>query len=145
MAAMVLAVTYSALARRLFGEPSGWVIAVSEYALLYLTFLGAAWVYRKNGHVSVDLFVSRLGEGARGLAHRVGAATAAIVSSVVFWYSLGVTLDLYERGSILRGSIDVPQFVIVAAIPFGALLLIAESVAQFFKGPPEAPDEAPVV
>ena len=41
--------------RALGGASRLWVIEVSEYALLFITFLGAPYLLEKNAHVVLDL------------------------------------------------------------------------------------------
>ena len=44
--AMMLVVCAEVLLRYGFNSPISWVVEISEYALLWITFLGAAWVLR---------------------------------------------------------------------------------------------------
>ena len=46
--------------RTFFNRPQEWVMELSEYALLYITFLSAAFVLKKEGHIVVDLVTCRL-------------------------------------------------------------------------------------
>ncbi|GAH24314.1 unnamed protein product, partial [marine sediment metagenome] len=47
-------------ARNLFNYSIRWVLEISEVSLLFITFMGAAWLLRREGHVSLDLLVPRL-------------------------------------------------------------------------------------
>ena len=40
-----------------------WIVQFTEYALLWMTFLGTAWVLGRNRHVAIDLITSRLSHG----------------------------------------------------------------------------------
>ena len=37
------------------GSPMAWAFEVTEYCLLFITFLGTAWVLRNERHVTMDL------------------------------------------------------------------------------------------
>ena len=57
---IMCSVTAEVVARHFLGiSISWWMVETTEYMLLYITFLGAAWVLRKEGHVKMDLLLSR--------------------------------------------------------------------------------------
>jgi len=53
---MMLAISYSVMMRYLFNRPIAWIVEISSYLMLYITFLGTAWLLRRDGHVEIDLF-----------------------------------------------------------------------------------------
>src|SRR4030066_922155 len=57
---MMLAISYSVMMRYLFNRPIAWIVEISSYLMLYITFLGTAWLLRRDGHVEIDLFTSHL-------------------------------------------------------------------------------------
>ena len=46
--------------RYLFYRPLGWVKEVSEYILVFLGFLVAAWILKDDAHVKMESFKSQL-------------------------------------------------------------------------------------
>ena len=57
---------------RAMGAPSRlWVIEVSEYALLFITFLGAPYLLQLNRHVVMDLLTNGLSGRRKRLAFRL--------------------------------------------------------------------------
>src|SRR4030066_1059734 len=57
---MMLAISYSVMMRYLLNRPVAWIVEISSYLMLYITFLGTAWLLRRDGHVEIDLFTSHL-------------------------------------------------------------------------------------
>ena len=57
---MMLSVSADVFMRYFLSKPIFWVVEVNEYAVIYATFLGAAWVLAKDGHIKVELVVDRL-------------------------------------------------------------------------------------
>ena len=51
--------------RYLFNKPLGWVKEVSEYTLVALGFLVAAWILKDDGHVKMDLVLNKVGPRAQ--------------------------------------------------------------------------------
>ena len=57
---MMFAISYAVMMRYVWNKPVPWIVEISSYLMLYITFLGTAWLQRKGGHVEVDLFTGRL-------------------------------------------------------------------------------------
>jgi TRAP-type C4-dicarboxylate transport system permease small subunit len=59
---VTFSIGYSILSRAI-GLPSAvWVIQFNEYALLWMTFLGTAWLLSQKKHISVHIILQRLSE-----------------------------------------------------------------------------------
>ncbi|MFC2047546.1 TRAP transporter small permease, partial [Chloroflexota bacterium] len=99
-----------------------WVIEVGEYGLLYMSFLGAAWVLRREGHVKMDLVLNRLKLRSQVLLNVITSILGAIVFLIVTWYSAHFTWDLFQLGYIVDAYLDPPKWPIMAIIPVGSFL-----------------------
>ena len=53
--AMSIWITYDVLARNLFGVASPWAFDLSEYSLVWMTFLAAPWILLRDGHVRIEI------------------------------------------------------------------------------------------
>ncbi len=131
--AMIATVSYDVIGRQFFSSPGPWAVELSEYIMLYLTFLLAPWVLRQDGHVRVDILVNRLGLRTRFLFSLVAGFAAAIACLVLFWFSLEVAVESYQRGVMLRKVLQVPQYVLLAIIPLGSLFLFLRFVCQILQ------------
>src|SRR4030042_4352086 len=56
------AVCYTIGMRFLFRQTTIWIIPVTEYALLWIVFLGTTWVLREKGHITTDILYTHLNE-----------------------------------------------------------------------------------
>jgi C4-dicarboxylate transporter DctQ subunit len=61
----------------LFAMP--WSFDVAEYSLFFITFLGAPWVLREEGHITVDILVARLSPSNQIYMARVANAIGGLV------------------------------------------------------------------
>ena len=107
---------------RAFGLQSPvWTVQFNEYSLLWMTFLGIAWVLSRRKHVAIDIITGRLTPRAKRiqqtsytvswgivLCGRCSASTASSWSMVSF-----------QRGVTDVQAVDVPKSFIVFVIPFG--------------------------
>ena len=58
---ITFSISYSIFTRAA-GLPSPvWTVQFNEYSLLWMTFLGTAWVLSRRKHVAVDVLTSHLG------------------------------------------------------------------------------------
>ena len=126
--AMALIIGYDVLMRRVFDSPTIWALDVTEYALLYVTFLAAPIVLRREGHVRMTAISEILRPTPRKVLYIGGMIAASIASGILAWQSLFTLLDQIERSSSILGGIRVPQPLVFWIIPFGFFLLSLQSM-----------------
>lgn len=129
---MMGAISCSVLMRYLFHRPVAWIVEVSSYLMLYITFLGTAWVLRKEGHVEIDLLTGHLSPRRRALLKSITSAGGVLVGFILTWKGLGVTIDYFKRGVTVMGILNTPQFLLMAIIPIGGFLLMVEFILRVF-------------
>lgn len=138
---MMLAICYEVVMRYLLFRPPAWVTEVTEYILLYCTFLGSPWLLRENGHVRVDVVTSRLAPGKRRFMSVVTSVMGLCVCLVLFYFSAATTLDLYTRGLPVIKTLSVPKFLLVGIIPVGTFFLAIEFVRKILESLSEPVEE----
>lgn len=123
LVALTLAICAEIFTRTALAISNPWLVELSEIALLYLTFLAAAWVLGNDKHVAIDLIFSRLSTRAASNLYCVLAVIGAACCFVVVWAGLVTVLDQYLN-DIREPTIMAPRtFWITAAIPFGFTLI----------------------
>lgn len=120
------AVTYDVFMRYMFGQPTSWAQDLSEYAMLWATFMAAPWVLQQDGHVKLELVVERLSPLNRDRAATVTAALSCFICAVLAWQSAEATWMFYARGDVIRREWALPQFYPYLIIPVGSVLLSVE-------------------
>ena len=116
-------VCYAVITRYLGFKPPVWVLQFTEYALLWITFLGAAWLLKKDGHIRIDTLVSKLNPGNFRKVGIVDDFLGFIVSAVIFWFGTLHTIDCYQRNIMDVKGVIVPKFALFLIIPLGGLTL----------------------
>jgi len=117
------------LLRYVFNRPIGWMLEVTEYAMLYLPFLGAALVLKEDGHIRIDLVITFLGERLRGWLNVATSFVGGVVMGTYTWFGAQVTLDYFRRGVPSLESLKTPMFLILMIIPIGSFFFSI----QFFR------------
>lgn len=122
-----------------------WTTEVTEYALYWLTFLGAPWVLKEGGHISIDILTQRLGATARALLARVIAFLGALISAILLYYAIAVLLKAVDEQTQIVRTLTVKEWWIYAPLPVCVLLMLAIFTGWLFHPPEErhAPQEGP--
>jgi TRAP-type C4-dicarboxylate transport system permease small subunit len=130
---ITLAICVEVLMRYGFNRPLTWVVEVSEYALLWMTFLGTAWVLRQGGHVRVDILMQFFSPGALQVCGLVSAGSGILASLVLVLFGADATWVAFERGSFKSTGLNIPTWMVLIVIPVGGLLLLARFSRMFFE------------
>ncbi len=130
---MMLAISYSVIMRYLFSRPIAWIVEISSYLMLYITFLGTAWLLRREGHVEIDLFTGHLSPKRRAVLRSVTSVGGAIVGFVLTWKGILITIDYFRRGVMAMDILNTPQYLLMAIIPVGGFLLMIEFILRIFR------------
>lgn len=128
---MTVMICYSVVMRYYFGMPAGWSNEITEYALLYITFLGATWLLRKDGHVRVDLLVNNLDEPWRIMLNMWTALLSILVCILITYHGTLSTLDHYHRGIPVIKSLSIAKYLLLWVIPAGMFLLLIQFIRDF--------------
>ena len=123
---LMIAVIVSVLMRNSGLQPFAWLFTSSEYAILYMTMLGAPWLVREKGHVHIELVTAALPGVVRRSVSRMVAALCVAVSLILAWK--GAELFL---GNIARNDLDVrayyfPKAILTVAFPVSFGLMAIE-------------------
>ena len=127
---MMFAICYEVVLRYFLFSPLTWVTEISEYILLYATFLGAPWVLKREGHVKVDIILARLSAKNRKIMNIVTSIIGVGVCLVLVWFGTQLALDLYQRGIPVIKSLSVPKFLLVGIIPLGGLFMAIQFIRR---------------
>jgi TRAP-type C4-dicarboxylate transport system permease small subunit len=130
---MMFAISYAVMMRYAWNKPVPWIVEISSYLMLFITFLGTAWLQRKGGHVEVDLFTGRLKPRARALFKTVTSLGGAVVGFVLAWKGSLVTVDYFQRDVTAIGILNTPQFLLIGIIPIGGFLLLVGFLLQAWQ------------
>lgn len=114
-------------------QPLAWLFTSSEYALLYLTMLGAPWLVRMKGHVHIELVTAALPETPRRLLSRAVALGCVAICAVLAWKGVDLVLTNIERSNYDVRAYYFPRWILTVAFPvsFG---LMAIEFARFVFG-----------
>lgn len=118
------------VARYFFGAPFSWSEEISLLCLLWMTFMGAAFVMAEGRHITVDVYSSRLSRRGQLWLECFGHITVAgtclllLLSTVSFvWYV----------GKIGSPSLGIPRSCWYGAVVAGLLLISIHSIINLLQ------------
>jgi C4-dicarboxylate transporter, DctQ subunit len=116
--------------RYLGGRSQLWVTEVSEYSLLYITFLAAPYLLQHRRHVAVDLILATRQGLTAALLEAVIAALGLALCILLAVQGVQLVLDQYAMG-MRRVSVMAPRsWYIFAAFPLGMALMAVQFLDQ---------------
>lgn len=130
---VTVAVCAGIIARFVFNRPMAWVIEISEYSLLYMAFLSAAWVMKNNKHVSVDLVFNSFSPRNKVIADLFTSILGGLVFLIVTYYGFKVTRHQYITKYFTPTFLEAPKFIVTLIIPVGSLLLVIQIIRKICR------------
>jgi C4-dicarboxylate transporter DctQ subunit len=118
--------------RYLFNKPLGWVKEVSEYILVGLGFLAAAWILKDDAHVKMDLVLTKVTPRTQTMMNIITSVISTIVLIIVTWFSFRVTLDFYKTGIVTPTVLEPPKWILMIPIIVGCFLLAVQFVRKTY-------------
>jgi len=118
--------------RYFFNRPQIWSVEMTEYAMLYITFLGSAWLLREDGHVRIDLLLSFLNPKSQALLNSITSVFGVIVCSVLVFFGTWSTWLHCRKGLTTFSAMELLKWPFLIVIPFGGLVLLIQFVRSVF-------------
>ena len=126
LVAIFAAIVYDVTVRTVGWQPPYWVSALTEYALLFVTMLAAPWLVRTRGHVFVESLLMILPGAVRAVLEKTVYLLCATICLVLCYYAVTMGLDAHMRGEFDVRSIDMPRWILFAALAVGFVLCAVE-------------------
>jgi TRAP-type transport system small permease protein len=138
MLVIVAAVGAGILFRYALGAPLFWTDEVARFALIWMTFLGAAvLMFVEGGHITVDVLLARVRPSTRRAMALVADLFVLAISAVVV---VGSYFWMFARYEHLSPALNIPMGYIYVAIPLGGALggvIVGRRVVRRLRGESE--------
>jgi TRAP-type C4-dicarboxylate transport system permease small subunit len=87
-----------------------WIVEINEYMLFLITFLGAAWCLKTEGHVKIDYIFDRLRPKIQVILNLVVSLVGGISCLIFAYYAWIATLLSIQRKTHLLKFLKVPKY-----------------------------------
>jgi len=127
---MPIPVFLDVLARYLFSKSIPGVIEIEGYMLLIIVFLALGFTHSKEGHIRIDLLISKFPEWMRNIIdsciYLISTLFFLLMSSQIFWRGI-----LKIEDQEISYDLEIPTFVFWFIASFGTLLLAFATSRDF--------------
>ena len=120
---LMLVVSVKVFFRYILHEGLVGIDQISGMVLLYITFLGAAWVLKRGGHVVIDILFVRLKPEPQRRLSIINSIIGAIICLILTWYGTLEGLDSWQKGIMTARELEMPRVISIAIIPVGCFFL----------------------
>lgn len=131
--AVTLGIGYEVASRYFFGRPTVWAEDFTDYTMLYMTFLAAAYLAREGGHVNLTYLLDHFHGRRLHVTEAVNSYICAIVCAFIVWYSAGDTLDAIINEVEVNRALAIPKYYVTGIIPVGMFVLFVQFVRNGFR------------
>ena len=130
---MVLLCAHVAM-RYIFNYPLNWVIDVSTIFIFLITFLGAPWLLREEGHVSLDMLKNVFSRKVWGRLQCSNSIICAIFCAIISVYGVKETVITYRMDLVWDMPLAPPKWPFILVVPVGTILMAIQFLrrAQVF-------------
>ena len=111
------------LLRYAFNRPILGSIEIIEYALVYITFLGASWAVPRGAHIDIDVCVRAMPKPWQRICALLSNLIALAVAAVLTVFGAATTWIAYTRHAFKPTSLEIPTWIVLIIIPIGCALL----------------------
>lgn len=116
--------------RYVFLDPIKWVVEITEYLMIWITFLATAWVLKVDGHIMIDVVVNRLSSRKTAWLRVINYFGIAAICMVIVVFGGIATYDAWIRGAARAFQYVTPLWILLIIIPFGTALLLIEAIRR---------------
>jgi TRAP-type C4-dicarboxylate transport system permease small subunit len=123
------AMCYTIFMRFVFRQTTIWITPMSEYALLWIVFLGTTWLLREGGHITTDIIYVHLNEKSKRYLDFVMSIVGGLACALLLYLGIVHICDCILHGVTDVRAMTVPKSAVFIIIPIGSIFL----TIQFFR------------
>jgi len=114
-----------------------WTVEISEYLQVYITFLGAAWVLRKDGHVRLDVLLNNIGSDKRKILYCLSNIIGALTVLLISFFSGWTVYEQFNLKTPVIKALEIQKWIILMPLPIGSFFMFIEFVVKIFSADSE--------
>jgi TRAP-type C4-dicarboxylate transport system permease small subunit len=122
---VVLLVAWDVFSRN-FARPVAWSVSLTEYLLIYVTFLPMPALVRGKGHVCADFIRTAMPRGLRRVVETGVYLLCIAICTHLGWVALQGVVSSVQTGAYDVRTFDMPRWLIYAPMVLGLWLSALE-------------------
>lgn len=125
--------TYDVFCRFFLDSPTDWALETAQYCLIYGTFLGAAYAFKEDMYIRVDVITSLLSGNNQDRLRLLSHVVAFVLFTIIAWYSAKYTLFCFSKGWTQNTAMRTPMWIPLIIIPFGSIMISLQNFLLILK------------
>jgi TRAP-type C4-dicarboxylate transport system permease small subunit len=130
LAAITMFMFGNVVLRYAFNAPIAWGDELTQFAFIWLVFLGAVAAMKTDSHYSLTLLIDNVPRPLAVLLGVLGDLTVIAICSAFAWYGLKL-MQLFSFQT--SPSLELPMSVIYASLPLSSLLMIIVRIVKMVE------------
>ena len=128
IALIIIFETAEIILRKTFSISIPGIIESSEYAIVFITFLSAAWVLRIKGHVRIDIVLLNIPPKVQKIMNIGTSLFSAVLCAFLAIWTYWVIEDMAMRHITSVNSLSIPMMPLYIPVLIGYTLLCIQSL-----------------
>ncbi len=130
LTALLLVVGGQIFSRYVLNHSLFWSEELARYLFIWLVFLSAAMVLRREGHIQVSFFVERLAPGLR-------RAIAILVDLLLLWFTATIFVQSIRLASMVwtvpTAAMEIPWTLVYLGIVLGMTAMVLVTLGALWR------------
>jgi C4-dicarboxylate transporter, DctQ subunit len=118
--------------RYFFNKPIQGALESSEYGLLFLTLLAAAWLVRKDKHVRMELLLHKLKPVTQAYVNGITSILCILICGFITYYGVLVVIDRFQTSHRLTTTLEPLSYPLMSIIPLCFFLLTIQFIISAY-------------
>lgn len=128
--ALMILIFREVIWRYILNKPSVFSVEISEYIMIFITFMCAGWVLHKNAHVSMTVLTDRFPERVKIRLDIVTSLITMAVCGVIIWKGAISAVIAFAGNYRSASLIEFPLWISYSFIPLGMAILFLQYIVR---------------
>ena len=128
--ALMILIAREVIWRYILNRPSIFSVEISEYIMIFITFMCAGWVLHKNAHVSMTVLTDRFPVRVRVILDIVTSLLTMGVCCVIIWKGALSAVIAFAGNYRSASLIQFPLWISYSFIPLGMTILFLQYIVR---------------
>ena len=130
---LMVLVTADVTGRYVFNKPVPMTYEVGSFMLVFIVFLGMAYTQKMGSHIRVEFLTLRMSPKVRASFNLFAYTLGILLYGAIFYQGFKWSYDAFQIGEYVAGLVNIPKWPSMFAVPFGALLLSLQFLADWLR------------
>lgn len=127
--------TLNVIGRYCFGVSLKWAEELTNYIIIWITFLAGVVCLRKGMQISMDAVVLQFSDSKQEVIKKITNTVGLIFSLIIVWFGFKLTLMAFSTGQV-SPALMVPMYIPYAVLPLSGIFMALEYLEFIILGEP---------